>query len=281
MNQSFDMYPAQFKRHAGAVEARLTMAELRKNDESLSDRAPERLTVDFAHTTDATNYLLALWDCPPVFRAFLDAVIGVSGFRAAKTEWFKATDRQIAARANRSTKWVQNQRRDLLKWQTQNNVSLVDIEDNKYNQGEKTPHKYRVHIAHLAAETTLDARDSLNWKHHRFDEAIEEAAKIARDSLPEVPIHVKHKRTSRPDAETSMERQLRFALTKVKRAKLTNELTGNHIDLSPKMLETIANIRSELDALEHAGRRRSECGSSGIVEKFSTISGSPPAAVAC
>ena len=142
-----------------------------------------------------------------------------------------------------------------MKWQTQHNVALIDIEDNKYDRGEKTPHKYRVHIARLAAETTLDARDSLNWKHHRFDEAIEEAAKMTRDSLPEVPTHVKHKRTSRPDAETSMERNLRFALTKVRGAKRTNELTGNHIELNAKMLETIGNIRSELDALEHGGRR--------------------------
>ena len=32
------------------------------------------------------------------------------------------------------------------------------------------------------------------------------------------------------------------------------ELTGNRIGLNPKMLETIADIRSELDALENAGR---------------------------
>jgi hypothetical protein len=255
MNQAVDMHPAQFKRHARAVEARRTTAELRANDPSLSDRGPEPLTVDFAHTTDATNYLLSLWDFPPALRGFIDAVIGISGYRAAKNEWFDATDKQIAGRANRCTKWVQNQRRDLLKWQTRQNVALIDVEDNRYDNGEKTPHRYRVHIAHHAAEATLDARDSLKWKHHRFDEAIEEAAKIMRDSLPEVPIHVKHKRTSRPDAETSMERQLRFALTKVKGAKRTNELTGNHITLNPEMLETIASIRSELDVLERAGRR--------------------------
>jgi hypothetical protein len=255
MNQPVDMYPAQFKRHARAVETRSTNVEHRRNDASLANQAPERLTVDFAHTTDAVNFLLALWGCPPELRGFIDAVIGVSGYRAAANEWFKASDKQIAGRASRCTKWVQNKRLELLTWQTQHNVGLIDIEDNKYNQGEKTPHKYRVNIARFAADTTLDARDSLNWKDHRFDEAIEEAAKITRDSLPEVPIHVKHKRTSRPNAETSMERNLKFALTKVRGAKRTNELTGNHVELNAKMLETIDNIRSELDALEHAGRR--------------------------
>lgn len=72
-----------------------------------------------------------------------------------------------------------------------------------------------------------------------------------------------------------MERQIRFALTKVKGAKRTNELTGNHINLNPKMLETIANIRSELDALEHAGRRSPmvQMYSSHMMENFSTIEG--------
>jgi hypothetical protein len=254
MNQVVDMYPAQFKRHARAVEARFVKAGLRKNDAPSSDEAPERLTVDFAHTTDATNHLLASWGCPPALRGFIDAIIGISGYRAAKNEWFKASDRQIAGRAIRCTKWVQNQRRDLLKWQTEHNVGLIDIEDNKYNEGEKVPHRYRVNIARLAAETTLDARDSLNWKHHKFDEALEEAAKTTRDSLPEVPIHVKHKRSARPDAQTNMERQLCCALTKVIGARQTNQLTGNNIELSAKMLETIANIRSELEALQLAGR---------------------------
>ncbi len=167
MNQPVDMYPAQFKRHARAVEAKLTMAKLRANDPSLSDRAPERLTVDFAHTTDATNYLLSLWGCPPVFRGFIDAVIGVSGFRAAKNEWFKASDKQIADRADRSTKWVQGQRRDLLKWQTQHNVALIDIEDNKYDRGEKTPHKYRVHIEDIEARRNKEHRETIEI---RFDQ---------------------------------------------------------------------------------------------------------------
>jgi hypothetical protein len=255
MNQPVDMYPTLFKRHARAVEARLSNAERRKTDELSSNQDPERLTIDFAHVTDAVNFLLALWNCLPAFREFIDALIGISGYRSGRNEWFKASDKQIARRTNRSTKWVQNIRRDILKWQTQHNVALIDIEDNKYSQVEKTPHRYRVNIARLVAETTLAARDSLNWKHRRFDQAMEEAAKMMRDSLPEVPMHVKHRRTSRPDAETSMERDLKFALTKVKGAKRTNEATGNHIALNPKMLETIATILSELDAIKRASRR--------------------------
>lgn len=260
MNQSVDMGPAQFRRHARAVESRSTKAVLRMNDTSVSDKEPERLTVDFAHTTDATNYLFASWGVPLVFRGFIDAIIGIAGYRAAKKEWFKATDKQIAARANRSTKWVQYQRTDFIKWQTQHNVGLIDIEDNKYDKGQKTPHKYRVNIARLAAETTLDAKDSLNWKHRRFDEAMEEAAKTTRDSLPEAPIHVKHKRSARPDAETKMGRQLSCALTKVIGARQTNQLTGNNIELSAKMLETMAMISNELEAIKLASRPKSSEG---------------------
>src|SRR5258707_3682512 len=123
MNQPVDMYPAQFKRHARAVEARFTKAELRKNDAPLSDQAPESLTVDFAHKTDATNFLLAEWGCPAALRGFIDAVIGVAGYRASGSEWFPASDEQIADRAGRCTKWVQDQRKELIKWQVSRQVS--------------------------------------------------------------------------------------------------------------------------------------------------------------
>lgn len=160
MNQSVDMNPAQFNRHARALEARYITDQLRKNENPHSNEQPKRLSVDFAHVTDSVNFLLASWDCNLVLRGFIDAVIGVAGYRAGGDKWFKATDRKIALRANRSTKWVQNQRKQLVSWQTRHNVAPIDIEDNKYNQGDKRPHKYRVNIARLVVETILDAKDS-------------------------------------------------------------------------------------------------------------------------
>ncbi len=250
MKPTVDMSPTQFSRHERAVEARFIKEQLRRNDATLTEQQPERLTVDFAHITDATNFLLAKWESPPAFRAFIDVVIGIAGYRAGKSEWFMASDKELARRAARSEKWVQMQRKEFLAWQKKNNVAFLDIEDNKYLDGEKTPHKYRVHIARFAVETFLDARDSNNWQKHRFSEAMEESAKTMLDSIPEYPIHVKHKRSRSADAETTMVRELRFALTKLRRAKQTNELTGNHIELTVEMVDTIKQIRIVLEAIE-------------------------------
>src|SRR5687767_6431176 len=108
MRREFDMNPREFRRHTRAEESRFIMAELRKNETPQSDVSI--LTTDFAHVTDSTSFLLALWECPPEFRGFIDALIGVAGYRAKRDEWFSASDKEIARRANRSKKWVQYQR---------------------------------------------------------------------------------------------------------------------------------------------------------------------------
>jgi hypothetical protein len=254
MKRECDMNQREFSRHRRAVgsrrdaeESRFILGELHKNQRLQS--TVEILVDDFAHVTDSTSFLLALWECPPEFRSFIDALIGIAGYRAKRGDWFAASDDDIRRRANRSKKWVQIQRRDFQKWQQHNNVAMVDIEDNNYNDGHPIPHRYRVHLARLAAESTLNARQSRTW-HVNPGIALEEAAQTMRDSLPEAPVHRRHRKSSTPDAEKQMERDLSFALTKVRRAKQTNELTGNHIELNTKMLETIENIRTGLDALE-------------------------------
>lgn len=69
MNRTVDLSPAQFNRHERAVEAGFIKDLLRKNEATLTDQQPERLTTDFAHITDATNFLLTLCESPPAFRA--------------------------------------------------------------------------------------------------------------------------------------------------------------------------------------------------------------------
>ena len=147
-----------------------------------------RLTTDFAHNTDAASFLLSAWGCPPEFRGFIDVIVGLSGYRAKSGEWFHASDEELSRRANRSTKWVQNQRQEFLKSQHQYNVAMVDIEDNDYNDGHPIPHRYRVNLPRIAAEVTLNARQSKTWGSNPGI-ALEESAKILRDSLPEVPVH--------------------------------------------------------------------------------------------
>jgi hypothetical protein len=254
MNQAADMDGGEFHRRARAVESRLRNAELLQKEIPTGQKQPEQLTVDYAHVTDSTNFMLALLEFPPELHAFIDALVGIGGYRTASPEWFRATDKTIARRVNRCEKWVQLKRKELIDWQTKHNTALVDIEDNDYRDGEKVPHKYRVNIARLSAESTLDARVSPNWSRGRFDEALEQSAATVLDSLPEVPTHKKHRRI-RPDALTSMMRDLKFAHTKTKKAKQTNELTGNQLDLTSEMVGVIGGIRRTLDAIEGARPR--------------------------
>src|SRR5260370_26749696 len=100
---------------------------------------------------------------------------------------------------------------------------MVDIEDNDYNDGHPIPHKYRVNVARAAAESTLNARQSRQWGANPGI-ALEEAARTMRDSLPEVPVHRKHKKSLIPHAARRMAQDLSFALTKVRNAKQTHDL---------------------------------------------------------
>lgn len=254
MNQAADMNPNEFRRRARAVKSRFEKAELRtKITPFVHEQPQQQLTVDYAHVTDSANFLLAQLECPPDLRGFIDALIGIGGSRNTTPDWFSAIDERIARRANRCEKWVQLKRKQLIAWQTKYNIALIDIEDNDYRDGEKIPHKYRINIARLAAESTSEARVSEKWRRGRFDEALEETAQTLLDSLPEMPMHKRHKPSVRPDAVSSMTRDLKFALTKTQKAKQTNELTGNRIDLTPEMVEAVAGIRRALDAIEDAG----------------------------
>jgi hypothetical protein len=255
MNRPIDLNPRQFNRHDRALEARFLKEQLRKNEPTLAEEQPQRLTTEFAHITDATNFLLALLACPPELRSFIDALVGISGYRAGTPDWFKASDAEISQRVGRCETWVQQQRKKLLAWQSQYNFVLVDIEDNQYKAGEKIPHQYRVHIARVAAETLLDARQSTNWQKRKFNEAMEDSAKTMLASLPEFFIHKKHRSSKVADAETMMEREMKYALTKLKKAQQTNESTGNHVQLNPSMIETLDQIKIVVGALENPALR--------------------------
>lgn len=252
MSQVFDLGPSEFRRAARAAGSRIQSAERRKESDS-ANHEPEQLTADFAHSTDVLNFLLVLVGCPTDLRGFLDAVIGLAGYRAAKREWFSASDKLLARRADRSTKWVQIKRNQLTTWQKKSNIALIDIEDNIYNDGQKVPHKYRVNVARFAVEAMLDARVSSNWQRGRFDEALEEAAKIMLDSLPDIPMHKKHKQSYRLDALSAMMSALKVALTKIRKAKRMNEETGNQLDVTPEMQDIIGSIRTTLVEIESVG----------------------------
>ncbi len=269
--QFIDYTDAEFNRHERAQESRAALA-LRRNagasvsagaliasvittdpDTSdptptvLADRQAKRLAADYGQTTASANFLLAGAKCPPEHRAFIDAIVGVAGGRA---EFFTASDETIARHVGRSSKWVQMHRRELLAWQTSERVTLIEIEDNYRDaDGAHHAHRYRVHLARFAAESTIDARLAPDYGTHP-GKALEAAALTYRDSLPTMQPRKRRKRDRQPDAATEISRALKYAATLIDKALAVHQLCAGRVEIDPAQ---IAALRAQVAALDGSG----------------------------
>jgi hypothetical protein len=206
----------------------------------------------YGYTTAAANLLLAGVLAPPEFRGFVDALVGVAGDRS---DWFSASDKEIARHAGRSTKWVQDWRRDLTKWQTAQKVTFIEIEDNYMDRdGEKHPHRYRVHLSRFVAECALDARASNEWETNR-EAAIERAARTLKGSLPKMLPRSSRTRRREQNAATMIERSLNHAVTLIQKAVEIEAQVSGQVKISPEIIKT---LRLHLETLTK------------VVENFST-----------
>jgi hypothetical protein len=223
-----DLTPNQFHQHARAVDKIQLLTEAREAA-GFGDDHVQELAADFAHVTDATNLHMAAWEIPVEHRQFVYVLIGAAGDRAATAEWFDATDEILAERADKSTKTIQNWRRDYLAWAKKENYGGVQVKSNWMDKaGKWHPHSYSVHIALVAAKTVLNAAHSDEWAENP-GKAKEEVAVLMRDSVPEVAPYEGRKGRRRNDASASVTTDLKFACTKVKKAIRTQELTGNNL----------------------------------------------------
>jgi hypothetical protein len=208
---------------------------------------------DFGQATDAACFLLADVQCPPEHRAFVDCLIGVAGGRV---DWFEASDEIIAMRAAKSCKWVQRHRDEFDAWQRENLCTLIEVRDNFTDaEGKRHPHRYRVHISRLAVETMLEARlDSLAFQKNP-GLAIERAARAKRDSVPNMPPRQRRGRKREPDAETTINKNLKMAATLIgNAAKLVSAIELNRAAGSTMLpfqldAELIANVEREVKSL--------------------------------
>jgi hypothetical protein len=251
MAQSFqDLREADFKRFDRASEQRARLTLLRNatatgdhdeaNDTSdvkiRDDERKQRLIADYGHTTDAASLLLAGANCPPEHRGFIDAVVGIAGGR---TDWFSVTDKIIATRAGRSTSWVQTHRKELLEWEAANDTTFIEVEDSYMDANlTRHAHKYRVHLAAFAADTKLDAELSAKWRISP-GEALEEAAKTYRDSIPTMPPRRKRRRAHTPNSEELIERELNRARTCFEKALSLQPMDGSRAEMRADLLATL------------------------------------------
>jgi hypothetical protein len=290
-NPHFEDYDEpQFRRHVRAVEGREKVAA--PADEVTA------LAVDYNYTTASANLLLAEHDCPPELRPVIDAIVGVCGDRV--DEWFEASDKVLAKHANRSDKWVQTWRKELLAWMKRCNVAIIDIEDHKWQHGEvPKPHKYRVNLSRLVAAATLEAQNMPEWKVHK-GEAMEISAKNVKDSLPQVVTHKQRRCRHRDDAQTTIEGKIKGATNAIRRALEIQQATGNNVRISAELVaelkravaeleghadgpisttyeeEVLDTARCESEPDDHVEAETSPAGESargGVVENFSTTLG--------
>jgi hypothetical protein len=250
------------------------------NSTDSPDASTEKLLADFGHATDAANLLIAHQQCPPEFRAFIDAVIGarsVATSQAAPDAFIEINDATLAKRAGHSTKWVQEWRNKLRDWQNKNDVSFIDIKDHyREPDGTSHAHAYRVHIDRLAIEAMLEARSTAQWTKDPHG-AMEGAARNVGERTPNFQARKQKKRAKRSDAE--------IAESKLRQAAKLIEAVADSIGFNATWPDdtTLEKLRQSVDKLSAALRgepekdistqyssNRVEVENGGVVENFST-----------
>src|SRR5690242_1085803 len=98
--QAHDVDEVTFRRQQKAQAKRAPLAS--------KPETVEEMAVTYNLTTDAANLLLAEHDFPLHLRAFLDAVVGLSGERVGV--WFPAADVTLSERLGKSEKTVSRYR---------------------------------------------------------------------------------------------------------------------------------------------------------------------------
>lgn len=199
----------------------------------------DQLAADYSDATGAANLLLASALMPPEFRGFVDALVGLAGGRDS---WFEASDKQIAAHAGRSTKWVQDWRKQLADWQTKNKASVIEIEDHYMDaEGGKHPHRYKVHLTRYAAACALEARASRDWDSNP-QRAIAEAARVMRRAMPEPPAKNNKNQRRRPDAASLIHTRLKSAITLVRKAVELQGMTGGRVEIDAQLINELRGV---------------------------------------
>jgi hypothetical protein len=129
-------------------------------DETEADRQHAEHVQTLALGTDAANYVIAdLAACPGV-RAFVDAVIGVTG---GGDEFVYVTDKDLAGRMGVSTATVATYRKQFMA--VKNYSALIEIKHNYRDPttNESFPHRYRCKVTALAVEAMQNAQLAPGW----------------------------------------------------------------------------------------------------------------------
>jgi hypothetical protein len=217
-------------------------------DEAQEDARRAGLAKVFSSQTSAASHVIAQVLEEPTPRAFLDALIGVTGGR---DEYVEVTDEQLAAELGCSTKTIQTYRKQLRAFP--NYTLLVDIKEHwrDTETGESHPHAYHVHVTRHAIEAEQNARMSAEWNGDAQSQvrALSKAAEmVVRGASPKPPRKAKTRRKP-SDAELMMSK-LKQAANALRAATALRPMVKNP-DFD-QLLELRDELQRELDEFNAA-----------------------------
>jgi hypothetical protein len=198
---------------------------------------------EFAHTTNAVTYILSAAGCPTKFRDYIDCLIGIA---EGKTD-FIATDKQITSKRkvakttdpNATNKdWARDKRRDLLKWQKENELYFLDYKEGIYNKkvNRKGPSHFRLHLVDYVQQVVAEAKKKkFLWKINPTT-AIQQAAQEFINVLRTQP--VKEQETNFLDPRTEVLRKMNGAKTMLENAKQLLEKYNFELSKDDELLVT-------------------------------------------
>lgn len=224
-------------------------------DSPLAPKVPIKLVAaghSLAH--DGCDYLegvhlfLAVRGCPEDAVSFVLALAGMSG--GDSEGYFKATDEQIAARLNCSTKTVQRKRKALVEWSGASGYAVVQIREGRFDRAllRNAPTEYRVPVVRGAEKLVRWARSNgfyARSRHGAMNEAAQKEliAHVEENSadLPtETVTQARAVKKAEPKEYTPAE--MRFTEKKQKLMRMVDELIDDGAELKVDVREVWERI---------------------------------------
>jgi hypothetical protein len=220
---------------------------------SESDDDNREQAEEFAYTTQAVTSILSAADCPKTFRDYIDCLIGIAGGNIE----FDTTDEQIERRKKaikpsklkgKKEYWARDRRRDLLKWQEENNWTLLEYKESKYDSKLKRrpPSHFKLYLVGYVQQVVTRAKQNKNLWDIDWTLSIKESAQRLVDELrvrPKVEPEKKY-----IDLQVEVHRKISSARTNLDEAvrlleKHDFELTTNEEILVTSIEQLIAKVR--------------------------------------
>jgi hypothetical protein len=247
-NSFYDLNEKQFTEVGDAIEQGNYLklvhnAVVGGEDEATADIA--RMSLDLADLTDGVSLTTTDLRLPLHLRAFVDAVIGAT---AGSSEFVEVTDKDLAKRMGRSTRTVQNDRKQFRAWK--DHSSLIQVRDHwrDPDTGESHAHAYRCHVSGLAVDTAIEARLSPEYAKDR-SMALRKAAHVVTKEAANYPVRPPKMRKKPSDLEL-LRRNLRSAANSLKKAEAQRPMVRNP-DFD-ELFELMKDVEDQMTAVRAA-----------------------------